>query len=372
MISQIRDSIIGFLYRKVLKPVLFLPDVEKVHDWFIGVGRFLGSSIFTKKLTGGFFGYQNKMLEQTIAGINFKNPVGLAAGFDKDGLITDILPYVGFGFEEVGSITGEPFEGNPKPRLWRLKKSKSYVVYYGLKNAGCETIAQKLSKKHFEYPLGTSIAKTNSRATAEVRAGIADYAKAYGKFTDIGDYYTINISCPNTWEEEEPFTKSENLDALLTELEKILSVKPVFIKLSPDLPPEKIDGILSVADKHRVAGFVCGNLTKKRANPKIIDGNIPTKGGMSGKVVEELADNLIRRVYRLSKGKYIIIGCGGVFSADDAYKKIRLGASLIQLITGMIYEGPQLIGEINRGLAKLLKKDGYKNISEAVGVDAAT
>jgi len=304
-IGKIRDNIISFLYRHGLRQIFFLVDPEKIHDQMLWFGRVLGSNIVTKKITGLMFGYQNKILEQDIAGIHFKNPVGLTAGFDKDAQITDILPYVGFGFEEVGSITGEAFGGNPKPRLWRLKKSKGLAVYYGLKNAGCEATAAKLSKKHFEYPLGISIAKTNSRATAEVRAGIADYAKAYSKFTDIGDYFTINISCPNTWEEEEPFTKAENLDALLTELQKIPTVKPVFIKLSPDLPPENLDGILAVSDRHRVTGFICTNLTKKRENPKIFDQNIPIKGGMSGKVVEDLSNDLIKYVYRKTGGKYV-------------------------------------------------------------------
>ena len=187
-------------------------------------------------------------------------------------------------------------------------------------------------------------------------------------FTQIGDYFTINISCPNTFGGQ-PFHDPASLNKLLNALDKIPTKKPVFIKFSPDLSSKEIDLILEICSNHRVHGFVLSNLTKKRTNQKIIDNSVPDFGGLSGKVVEELTDNLIKYVYKRTQGKYIIIGCGGVFNAEDAYKKIKLGASLIQLITGMVYQGPQTISQINLGLVKLLKKDGYKNISEAIGAN---
>jgi dihydroorotate dehydrogenase len=154
----------------------------------------------------------------------------------------------------------------------------------------------------------------------------------------------------------------------LTSLDEIKSIKPVFVKFSPDLSQVEVDVLLEVMNRHQVQGIICSNLTKKR-NGKIANQDVPPAGGFSGKVVEDLANNLIKYVYQKTRGKYIIIGCGGIFSAKDAYKKIRLGASLVQLITGMIYEGPQLIGQINRGLVKLLEKDHLENISQAVGLD---
>jgi dihydroorotate dehydrogenase len=363
---HVRNGISSFLYKNILKRIFFLHDPEDVHDRMTGVGKSLGKTSFGRGITSFAFNYKNKMLEQDILGIHFKNPIGLSAGFDKNAELTDILPSVGFGFEEVGSITGEECEGNPKPRLWRMKESKSLLVYYGLKNDGAEVISQRLKDKEFRFPVGISIAKTNSQETCDCDKGIADYVKAYKAFSNIGDYYTINISCPNTFGGQ-PFTDAISLDLLFKELDKLPYTKPIFIKLSPDLSLEEVDKILDVANNHVVNGFVISNLTKNRDNPKLKDENIPDKGGFSGKVVEDLSNNLISYVYSKTMGRYVIIGCGGVFTAEDAYKKIKSGASLIQMITGMIFEGPQAISQINKDLVRLLRKDGYSSISEAIG-----
>ncbi len=343
-------------------------DPEFVHDQVLQAGKLLGMTAPTRLLTRKVFAFASPMLEQDLLDIHFSNPIGLSAGFDKNAELTDVLPSVGFGFAEVGSITGEPCAGNPKQRLWRLPKSESLLVYYGLKNDGAVAIAKHLRKKQFAIPIGISIAKTNNQACAQREAGIADYAKAYTALADIGAYTTINISCPNTFGGQ-PFTDPESLDQLLSVIDTIPSRKPIFIKLSPDLGTQLIDKILAVIDRHNVRGIICSNLTKDHHHPAIKDEGMPSVGGFSGKVVQELADELIRYVYAKTQGKYVIIGCGGVFTAEDAYKKIKLGSSLIQLITGMIFRGPQLIGELNRGLVDLLKRDGYQHISEAVGVD---
>jgi dihydroorotate dehydrogenase len=332
----------------------------------VSIGVFLGKFKITRFITKLTFGYSNKMLEQEILGIKFKNPVGLSAGFDKNAQLTQILPSVGFGFEEVGSITGEQCKGNEGTRLWRLKNSKSLLVYYGLKNDGADVISKRLKDKNFRIPIGISIAKTNSPETCETETGIADYLKAYKAFENIGAYFTVNISCPNTFGGQ-PFTDPEKLEKLLVEIKKLPKSKPIFVKISPDLPNEQIDQIIKVVDKSNIDGFIISNLTKNRDNKNIKDKLPSDHGGMSGKIVEDLANDLISYVYHKTEGRYLIIGSGGVFTAEDAYKKIKLGASLVQMITGMIFEGPQVISEINRGLVKLLKKDGYKNISEAVG-----
>lgn len=364
---SIRNGALRLGYAALLKPLFFAHDPEKTHDRMLKFGVSLGRSHVLRNMTALAFGYRDPRLAQDILGIHFANPIGLAAGFDKDAELTDIIPAVGFGFEEVGSITGEPCEGNARPRLWRLKKSKALVVYYGLKNKGCEELAEKLRDKTFSIPIGTSIAKTNSPDTVGVQAGILDYVKAFTAFRAIGDYFTINISCPNAFGGE-PFTDPARLDALLTEIDRIETTKPIFLKISPDLDKDQVDAILKVVASHRVHGFISSNLTKRRANPKIKDA-CPEFGGISGKVVEDLANDLISYIYRATAGKYVIIGCGGVFGADDAYKKIRLGTSLIQLITGMIFEGPQVVSSINQGLARLLRRDGYTHISEAIGAD---
>ncbi|MGB0756934.1 MAG: quinone-dependent dihydroorotate dehydrogenase [Patescibacteria group bacterium] len=369
---SVRNALLRFVYTKLVKPIFFTQDPEKVHDRAVRTGRVLGRYPFGRSITRVLFGYKHPMLEQTIHDVLFPNPIGLAAGFDKNAQLTDILPSVGFGFAEVGSVTGEECSGNEKPRLWRLPKSKSLVVYYGLMNDGADAISKRLTDKHFRFPVGISVAKTNSPDTCQLDSGVADYAKAFSAFTEIGDYITINISCPNVFGGE-PFTHPERLEKLLERLDTISYEKAVFIKLAADLSDDELNDILDVAARHRVHGFVCTNLAKDRNNQmtmqKVKEERIPDKGGMSGKVVAGLATDTIRRVYTRTRGAYTIIGVGGVFSAEDAYEKIKAGASLLQLITGMIYMGPQVISEINQGLVELLKKDGYKNISEAVGAD---
>jgi dihydroorotate dehydrogenase len=365
---QVRNKIIGFVYQYALKPIYFTMDPEKIHDRMVKFGRILGGNAISRALTKFCFGYSNKRLEQNVLGINFKNPVGLGAGFDKDAYLTGILGPVGFGFVEVGSITGEPCEGNPKPRLWRLRQSKGLVVYYGLKNEGALKIAQRLKHKKFDIPIGISIAKTNSPQTVEAEAGIADYIKAAKEFVDIGHYFTINISCPNAFGGE-PFTDPVKLDKLLTQFDQIQISKPIFLKLSPDLTEHQINAIIEVVERHRVHGFVCTNLTKNRDNNKIKETNLPEKGGISGKVVHDLSVDLVRKIYQKTQGKYVIIGLGGIFNAEDAYRMIKAGASLVQLITGMIFQGPQVISEINQGLVKLMRQDAVDNIKDVIGAD---
>jgi dihydroorotate dehydrogenase len=370
--NSTKNAVIHWLYVHILKPIFFIQDPEAVHDGMTRVGEILGNNAFTRRVTSVLFNYRNSILEQTVCGTKFKNPIGLAAGFDKDARLTQILPAVGFGFEEIGSVTGEFCEGNPKPRLWRLPKSRALIVYYGLKNNGAEEISKRLSTKKFSIPIGTSVAKTNSEKTNSTEAGVADYLKAYRLLADIGSYTTINISCPNAFGGQ-PFTDPEKLEQLLLEISKLPKTKPIFLKMPPDLSLENVDRIIELARRFKIDGFICTNLTKDRIDADIrakIKENLPTdKGGISGKVIQKLSDDLIKYIYAKTKGEFVIVGCGGIFSTEDAYRKIRLGASLLQLITGMIFEGPQLIGEINRGLVVLLKKDGYKNVSEAVGVD---
>jgi dihydroorotate dehydrogenase len=303
-----------------------------------------------------------------VCGIEFKNPLGLGAGFDKDARLTQILPSLGFGYEEIGSITGQPCKGNAKPRLWRLVKSQSIVVYYGLNNLGCNIIYDNLLNKKFSFPVGISIAKTNSPDTVDLHDGVADYLKAYKRMESIGDYVTINISCPNAYGGQ-PFTDKKSLDELLSAIINFKKSKPIFIKLSPDLSKDQILDIIALSDKYELDGFICSNLTKKRDFPEISDENIPDKGGLSGKVVEKMANEMIKFLYREVGDKFVIVGCGGIFTASDAYKKIKLGASLLQMVTGLIFKGPHVVSEINRGLVELLKADGLSNISEAIGVD---
>jgi dihydroorotate dehydrogenase len=366
--TPVRFMVLGFLYKHMLKPIFFRRDPEDVHNTMVKAGVLFGRHAFTRWITKALFSYQHASLETTVDGITYKNPIGLAAGFDKDAELTQILPSVGFGFEEVGSVTGEYCEGNPRPRLWRLPQSESLLVYYGLKNKGAVQTNAQLSEKSFAFPVGISIAKTNCKETVDEVVGITDYKKAFEIFLEsgVGNYITLNISCPNTFGGE-PFTDPAKLDRLLASLATVSCTKPIYIKLPAELPFSQIDEIVAVADKYTIAGFICTNLAKKRDAKKLFDASVPDVGGMSGKVVQDLSDGLIAHLYKNVGDRYTIIGCGGVFTAEDAYRKIRLGASLIQMITGMIYGGPQTIGQINHGLVKLLRRDGYTTIADAVG-----
>ena len=362
------------IYKAAIKPLLFRADPEKVHDRIIKIGSFLGRCAATRKLAAISFGYRHDSLTQTIDGIKYLNPVGLAAGFDKNANLTEIIPAVGFGFEEIGSVTALPCMGNPKPRLWRLPQHRSLVVNYGLKNEGCEAIAEKLrflqTRGKRSSPLGISIAKTNCKKTAEADDAVLDYHESLTVLEPFADYITINISCPNAFGGQ-PFSSPKLLELLLAKLDAVKTTKPRYIKISPDLSIKEVEDIISVSGRHNIQGFIVSNLLKNRKKSGLPPETFSkvVNGGLSGKPVEKFANKIISHIYIKTKGKYTIIGCGGIFNADDAYAKIRAGADLVQLITGMIYEGPGLIKDINKGLVVLLKRDGLANISEAVGID---
>lgn len=350
----------------------FLMDPEFVHDRASSMGHLLGKFKITKALTRWLFSYQHPRLEQTVAGIQFKNPVGLSAGFDKDAVIMDILEDVGFGFTMIGTITNKPYEGNPKPRLYRLKKTEGIMVYYGLKNIGISAVMKRVNASRTKkFIKGISIGKTNCQETCTNEAGIADYVAGTKKViaSGGGDFYTINISCPNTFGGE-PFNSPEKLDALLSEMSKLDIKKPLFLKMPIDLPWEEFRKLLEIAVQYNVTGVTIGNLSKNHNSTEIKD-IIPenVQGGISGRPTWKASNDLISQTYKYYGDKLTIIGVGGIFSAEDAYEKIKRGASLVQLITGMIFVGPQLIGDINRGLVRLLERDGYSNIQEAIGAD---
>ncbi|MFH1769659.1 MAG: quinone-dependent dihydroorotate dehydrogenase [Parcubacteria group bacterium] len=365
----------AFVYSAFLRRILFLFDPERVHDWTLGFGYWLGKYRWTRFLCGWLFDFEDSTLRQNIKGIEFKNPVGLAAGFDKNGDLFGILPSVGFGFAQVGTVTHKSYEGNTKPRLYRLPKSKSLMVNFGLKNDGVIKIVERVKKsrsesKIDEFPVSVSIGKTNSKETCTTESGTADYVACMREVmqSNVADFYTINISCPNTFGGE-PFTTSEKLEYLLKGIYELHPDKPVFLKMPINLEWENFKKLLDIAVGFDVDGVIIGNLNKDRNDSMVFD-NIPEsiKGAMSGIPTKKLSDELISKTYKDYGKKLVIVGVGGIFSAEDAYEKIKRGASLVQLITGMIYRGPQLIGEINRELVKLARKDGYSNIGDAVGM----
>ena len=364
-----RNAFFNWGYRHIAKPVFFMLDPEVAHDRISDVGAFVGSTALGRSMLSAAFDYANPILEQEIAGIRFANPLGLAAGFDKDARLLKVLPKIGFGFAEIGSVTSKPCAGNPPPRLYRLKKSNALIVYYGLRNIGAEAVAERFERlEPITFPFGTSIAPVNGPENDDISHAIADYCVSFRRFAAIGAYTTINVSCPNTCNSS-PFLDPGPLEELLRETDKIATTKPTFLKVSPDLSQKQITALMNVAAKHKVSGFIAGNLTKKRENEAIKDTDLPIPGGISGLPTQKLSEHMISHIAREGKGRFIVIGCGGTFSADVAYRKIRLGASLVQMITGMIYGGPQTISAINQGVVHLLKRDGFSSVSEAVGTN---
>ncbi len=315
------------------------------------------------------------MLEVEVAGIKFNNPVGLSAGFDKTIELPKAVKSIGFGWMTGGSVTLGQYAGNQRPWYHRLPNSKSLVVNAGLPSEGTPVVAKRVAGYNTslfkDFPLNISVAKTNSKQSATDEAAIQDYCESLKTFDKLSQVrmLEINISCPNTFGGE-PFTTPDRLNKLLISVDKLKLNKPVFIKMPISLNSHEFDQLTEVIVKHNVTGLAVGNLLKNRKLAKL-DDNLPeaVQGNLSGKPNKDIATEHIRRTYKKYGKKLVIIGIGGIMSAEDAFEKIKAGASLVALITGLIYEGPQLIGEINYGLVKLLLSDGYTNISQAVGID---
>lgn len=364
-------------YRYLAKPILFKFKPDGVHNSLVKLGSCLQKSRTINYSLRAIWAYKNEsMLSQNILGIKFHNPVGLSAGFDKNFELAKLLKATGFGFMEGGSLTFHECEGNPRPWFNRLPNTKSLVVYAGLANKGVKAIIKTLndypSDTFQDFPLNISVAKTNSKGSCTDKEAIADYVGSLTLLTmaNLGDMYTLNISCPNTYGGE-PFTTPGRLNTLLCAVDQLNLKQPVFIKMPSHLLWQEFKELLKVADKHAIAGVTISNLAKDRGQVKLMDPLPETiKGNLSGKPTWDLSNDLIRKTYLKYNKRFVIIGVGGIFSAEDAYFKIKLGASLVELITGMIFEGPQLIGQINQGLAKLLEQDGFQTLGEAIGVEA--
>jgi dihydroorotate dehydrogenase subfamily 2 len=362
--------IVGWIYRNILKPLLFLFDPTLVHLGMTSFGEGLGSWGFIRAISKWLLVYRDKSLQQELLDIKFANPIGLSAGFDYEAKLTQILPSIGFGFQSIGTITNNAYEGNPPPMLGRLPKSKSLMVNKGYKNEGAKAVIKKLKGRRFDGVVGISIGRTNGKLMTQAEA-VKDIVEAFTKFEKANlnnKYYELNISCPNLIGSV-TFYPPKELEQLLKAVDKVKLSKPLLIKMPIEKTDKEVKEMLQVIVKHNVRGVIFGNLQKNRQDPSLDPNEVAKfpKGNFSGKPTEKRSDELIKFAYKTVGKKLLIVGCGGVFSAEDAYRKIKLGASLIQLITGMIYEGPQMMAEINLDLVEFLRRDGYRNVSEAVG-----
>ena len=365
----------GFLYRNLLRKILFSCDSEAIHEFMTSFGEALGK---TKHVVGAMkflVRLEDSMLEQNLLNIKFKNPVGLAAGFDYEARLTQILSSIGFGFETVGTITNLSYGGNPKPMLGRLPKSRSLMVNKGFKNLGAKETIRELENLTFDIPVGISIGRSNNESCNTQKKSIKDIIKAFTLFEKSKinhSYYELNISCPNLYGNV-TFYPLKNLRELLKEVDGLHLKKPILIKMPLEKSDKEILEIINTITSYSPKGIILSNLSKNRKN-KFLDAGEVSRfpdgiGSFSGKPTEKRSNELIKLAYKNFGKSLLIVGCGGVFSAKDAYTKIKLGASLVQLITGMIFQGPLLPAQINSELVELLKKDGLNNISEAIGTE---
>jgi len=352
---------LSFFSYETAKKILFNFNPETAH--FIGglALKALPYAPIILKATKNHYFVEDASIKQKLFGKTFKNPVGLAAGFDKNGEYITAMPTLGFGFTEIGTITPKPQAGNAKPRLFRLKEERSIQNAMGFNNRGAEFMLNQLNKLYFfDYPVGVNIGK--NKLTAEEDA-LQDYKTLLETFKNHGDYVVINISSPNT-----PGLRDLQNEKFITDLftmAKTITDQPIFLKIAPDMTAEDAIALCNSAVNAGASGIIATNTTIDYS----VTPNAKDFGGISGALVREKSYNLFKAIGKELYGKTILISVGGIETAEDAYRRIKAGATLIQIYSMLIYNGPKMIKEINEGLIELLKADGYAHISEAIGAD---
>jgi dihydroorotate dehydrogenase len=343
---------------------LFCFDAEGIHDFIVSAGKAVQGIAPLGYLARKACRDDEPRLKTQVFNLSFDNPVGLAAGFDKNAELINFFYDLGFGFIEVGSLSAKPSKGNDKPRIFRLIKEKAIINNMGLPNKGTDQVILRLTEKR-AYPVGINISQSSNNTMpldcVTLDCITEDIAYAFSKAALVADYIALNISCPNV-KEGKTFENPYALDNLLAELKKRNDQVPLLIKLSPDLPRQDLEELISACSKHSIEGYVISNARSIQHNDM--------QKGLSGLPMQKISTELIRRVYQLTNGKVPIVGVGGIDSAASAYEKIKAGASLIQIYTGLIYYGPGIVKKINQGLIDLVERDRFSNISEAVGKSA--
>jgi dihydroorotate dehydrogenase len=351
-----------FTYQ-TLKKFLFKLDPETAHT-LAGMGLRFSAVCppLNKYLTKHYF-VTHPSLQQHIFDRTFQNPVGLGAGFDKNGQYIKAMPTLGMGFTEIGTVTPKPQEGNPKPRLFRLIDIDSIQNAMGFNNKGSHYMLQKLKKiTFFDYPIGINIGK--NKVTPENEA-LDDYELLFKAFKEYGDYVVINISSPNTPGLRD--LQNESFIKAIFTMGKKITTKPILLKIAPDMTAQDAIALCTTAVEAGADGIIATNTT---IDYSLTDS--PYKkdfGGMSGAILTEKSYELFRAIGKELYGKTLLISVGGIDSAEEAYRRIKAGASLVQVYSMLVYKGPKLIKDINEGIIQLLKKDGYTHISEAIGAD---
>ena len=337
------------MYKKIIRPILFRFQPETIHNLtfaFFKIARHIpGIPFFLRKN----FQVKDEKLKRKVFGIEFPNPVGLAAGLDKDAEAFDMLGYMGFGFVEIGTLTPKAQPGNPKPRIFRLPKDKALINRMGFNNKGLAAAIKNLKKKKSNIIIGGNIGKNKITPNEEA---ISDYEKGFETLFPYVDYFVVNVSSPNTpnlreLQEKEPLTKL--LNHLQTLNNQKDTQKPVLLKIAPDLTFEQLDDIIEIVQETKIAGIIATNTTIARNGLTYPENHIEKigAGGLSGAPLKNRSTEVLRYIIKKSGNAFPVISVGGIMSAEDALEKLEAGASLVQLYTGFIYEGPGLVKEIN-------------------------
>lgn len=360
------------LYCSLLRPILFRLPPETAHELALHTLSFspgLVRRLLAPRPMRKPFGELRRF------GLSFSNPVGLAAGFDKDGIALESLAALGFGFIEAGTVTYEPQPGNQRPRLFRLPQDKAVINRAGFNNKGAVAFAQQVRTHRPDCVLGVSIGKSK---TVPIENAVEDYLRSFEIVYPVADYIAVNVSSPNTPGLRD-LQRAEQLEDLLRALQRRnreLSehtsrgrLTPLLVKLAPDLGREELNQLVDVVKRTNVAGLIATNTTTQRDGLRASKEEIAAcgEGGLSGMPLRERSTNMIATLYNLTSGVVPIIGVGGIFTAEDAWEKICAGASLIQLYTGFIYQGPRIAQEINEGLERIISREGFGTLDEAVG-----
>lgn len=342
------------MYKALAKPLLFKLDAERAHYLVFDNLRRAATLPGTKALLRSLYSFQHPSLEREVFGLKFPNPVGLAAGLDKNAVLTDELATMGFGFVEIGTVTPRPQPGNPQPRLFRLPQDEALINRMGFNNEGATVVAARLARRqNRQLIIGGNIGKNKDTPNEQAAT---DYVACFEALADVVDYFVVNVSSPNTPNLRQLQEKKPLIELLQQVQQRNLArnqPRPLLLKIAPDLTDSQLDDILEIAQETRLSGLVATNTTISRDNLRTDSGHVTSlgAGGLSGKPLRARATEVIRYLHQKSDGALPIIGAGGIHSPADAQEKLAAGASLIQLYTGFIYEGPALVRKINEQLA---------------------
>jgi len=367
-------KICRYIYIYLIKPLLFRLHPDHAHALTMRFLAIAGAVPGVPQLIRALLTRRRPELEVSWQGLHFSSPVGLSAGLDKNGVAVPIMQAVGFGFTEVGSVTARRCDGNPKPWFYRLPRTKSLVVHAGLANEGSAPVIARLERLpralRLAYPKVLSVARTNDEQASGDDEGIDDFLISFKRAHAAAAVQIIelNISCPNATVGER-FTDPILLQKLLQRLQKTHPTKPVFMKMPITISWAQAKAIIDVAAQHSyIKGLVFGNLAKDREKIQLQDPLPSTvQGGLSGAPTRAKSTEFVHKTYKTYGDRFTIVGVGGILTPEDAYEKITAGATFVELITGLIMNGPQFASEVNQGLVELLKRDGFTHISEAVG-----